>query len=101
LPPDDTQVGYRRDQYRRCANLLEAVAQLMEHFEAHKGLPKIATLTRRLETVQKGLQEVRVALAGDVRGRRLRRQMQAVAVSLAQCRRKRLSLGCPAHPTTH
>lgn len=30
------QVGYRRDQYKRCANLLEAVGQLMEHFEKYR-----------------------------------------------------------------
>ncbi|KAI8462913.1 MAG: subunit of GARP complex [Monoraphidium minutum] len=55
---DDLEhVGYRRDQYKRCANLLEAVGQLMEHFEKYRDLPKIATLTRRLEAVQGGLQE--------------------------------------------
>ena len=34
------QVGYRRDQYKRCANLLEAVAQLMEHFEKYRCAPR-------------------------------------------------------------
>lgn len=46
------QVGRRRDQYKRCANLLEAVSQLLEHFSHYQDMPKIQALTKRLETVQ-------------------------------------------------
>lgn len=48
------QIGHRRDQYKRCANLLEAVSQLLEHFSHYQDVPKIQTLTRRLSAVQVG-----------------------------------------------
>lgn len=48
------QVGYRRDQYKRCANLLEAVSQLLEYFNHYQDVPKIQSLTKRLATVQVG-----------------------------------------------
>jgi hypothetical protein len=48
------QVGYRRDQYKRCANLLEAVSQLLEYFAHYQDVPKIHSLTKRLTTVQVG-----------------------------------------------
>jgi hypothetical protein len=46
------QIGHRRDQYKRCANLLEAVSQLLEHFSHYQDVPKIQTLTMRLSAVQ-------------------------------------------------
>jgi len=46
------QVGHRRDQYKRCAHLLEAVSQLLEHFSHYQDVPKIQSLTKRLTAVQ-------------------------------------------------
>lgn len=46
------QVGYRRDQYKRCANLLEAVSQLLEYFNHYRDVPKIQSLNKRLAVVQ-------------------------------------------------
>lgn len=46
------QVGHRRDQYKRCAHLLEAVSQLLEHFSHYHDVPKIQSLNRRLASVQ-------------------------------------------------
>eukprot|EP00775_Hariotina_reticulata_P007996 gene7996-8194_t len=54
---DLEQVGYQRDQYKRCANLLEAVTQLLEYFSKYQDVPKIQNLQRRLTTVQHGLQQ--------------------------------------------
>lgn len=54
--PPSPQVGYKRDQYKRSANLLEAVSQLLEYFAAYGHVPKIQSLQRRLTTVQNGLQ---------------------------------------------
>ena len=48
----EAEVGHRRDQYKRCAHLLEAVSQLLEHFAHYQEVPKIQGLTRRLSTVQ-------------------------------------------------
>jgi hypothetical protein len=31
----------RRDQYRKCANLVEAVHQLMEYFQQYEAIPKV------------------------------------------------------------
>jgi hypothetical protein len=56
IPPPPPQVGYKRDQYKRSANLLEAVSQLLEYFAAYGHVPKIQSLQRRLTTVQNGLQ---------------------------------------------
>jgi hypothetical protein len=50
------QVGFKRDQYKKCANLLEAVGQLMEFFQAYEQVPKIKALTKRLVVVQQALQ---------------------------------------------
>ena len=50
------KVGYRRDQYKRSANLLEAVSQLLEYFSQYENLSKIQSLKRRLAVVQSGLQ---------------------------------------------
>eukprot|EP00878_Enallax_costatus_P033636 GHUV01037174.1.p1 GENE.GHUV01037174.1~~GHUV01037174.1.p1 ORF type:complete len:827 (+),score=323.16 GHUV01037174.1:597-3077(+) len=54
---DLEQVGYKRDQYKRCANLLEAVGQLLEYFNHYQDVPKIQNLTKRLTTVKAGLQD--------------------------------------------
>jgi hypothetical protein len=58
------QVGYRRDQYKRCANLLEAVSQLLEYFAHYQDVPKIQSLTKRLTTVQVGPAAGAAALVG-------------------------------------
>lgn len=50
-------VAYRRDQYKRCADLLEAVSQLMDYFQQYEQVPKIKSLTKRLGAVQSALQE--------------------------------------------
>lgn len=49
-------MGFKRDQYKKCANLLEAVGQLMEFFQAYEQVPKIKALTKRLAVVQQALQ---------------------------------------------
>ncbi|KXZ52139.1 vps53 [Gonium pectorale] len=46
----------RRDQYRKCANLVEAVHQLMEYFQQYEAIPKVRSLARRLATVESKLQ---------------------------------------------
>ncbi|GMH38305.1 hypothetical protein BSKO_06189 [Bryopsis sp. KO-2023] len=48
-----------RDNYRECAHLLEAVAQLSKYFEQYGHIPKVAELTGKLESI-------RVALKGSV-----------------------------------
>lgn len=47
-----SQVGHRRDQYKRCAHLLEAVSQLLEHFSHYQDVPKLQNLNKRLAVVQ-------------------------------------------------
>eukprot|EP00879_Flechtneria_rotunda_P008030 GHRR01008412.1.p1 GENE.GHRR01008412.1~~GHRR01008412.1.p1 ORF type:complete len:961 (+),score=374.37 GHRR01008412.1:225-3107(+) len=54
---DLEQVGRRRDEYKRCANLLEAVTQLLEYFSNYQDVPKIQSLTKRLDVVQAQLQD--------------------------------------------
>lgn len=39
--PDLEAVCDRRDQYRKCANLVEAVHQLMEYFQQYEAIPKV------------------------------------------------------------
>ncbi|GFR43120.1 hypothetical protein Agub_g4124 [Astrephomene gubernaculifera] len=46
----------RRDQYRKCANLMEAVHQLMEYFQQYEAIPKVRSLARRLAAVESRLQ---------------------------------------------
>ncbi|GLI62858.1 hypothetical protein VaNZ11_005587 [Volvox africanus] len=46
----------RRDQYRKCANLVEAVHQLMEYFQQYEAIPKVRSLSRRLAAVESRLQ---------------------------------------------
>lgn len=43
-------------QYREAANLLEAVKQLMTHFERYTAIPKIAEIKLRVDTIQSSLQ---------------------------------------------
>jgi hypothetical protein len=43
-------------QYREAANLLDAVKQLMAHFEKYSNIPKIAEIRDRVEGIQKDLQ---------------------------------------------
>jgi hypothetical protein len=59
------QVGYRRDQYKRCANLLEAVSQLLEYFAHYQDVPKIQSLTKRLATVQVRAEPIRAGRIGE------------------------------------
>lgn len=48
-----------RDNYRKCAHLLEAVGQLSQYFEQYGHIPKVAELTGKLESI-------RTALKGSV-----------------------------------
>jgi hypothetical protein len=44
-------------QYRECAQLLQAVIQLMAHFKTHRSIDQIATLGRNVSDVQRELLE--------------------------------------------
>ena len=44
-------------QYRECAQLLQAVIQLMEHFKTYRSIDQIATLSRNVSDVQRELLE--------------------------------------------
>jgi hypothetical protein len=44
-------------QYHEVANLLDAVKQLMSHFEQYTDIPKIANIKFRTDTLQKQLYE--------------------------------------------
>ena len=46
---------YKRESYRECAHLLEAVAQLTEYFEQYGHIPKVAELTGKLESIRTAL----------------------------------------------
>ena len=41
--------------YREVANLMEAVKQLMNHFEKYTNIPKVAEIKSRVVTIQKDL----------------------------------------------
>lgn len=42
-------------QYREVANLLDAVKQLMTHFEGYPSIPKIAEMKSRVDAIQHDL----------------------------------------------
>ncbi|PHH91493.1 hypothetical protein CDD83_222 [Cordyceps sp. RAO-2017] len=44
-------------QYRECAGLLQAVIQLMKHFNSYRSIEQIATLSREVSDLQRELQE--------------------------------------------
>lgn len=44
-------------QYRECASLLQAVLQLMRHFNSYRSIDQIATLSRNVAELQRELQE--------------------------------------------
>lgn len=44
-------------QYRECAQLLQAVLQLMAHFKSYRSIDQIATLSRNVADLQRELQE--------------------------------------------
>jgi vacuolar protein sorting-associated protein 53 len=44
-------------QYRECAQLLQAVIQLVAHFKTYRSIDQIATLSRNVSDVQRQLQE--------------------------------------------
>ena len=44
-------------QYRECAQLLQAVIQLMAHFKSYRSIDQIATLSRNVADVQRELLE--------------------------------------------
>src|SRR4051812_36788848 len=44
-------------QYRECAQLLEAVIQLMAHFKSYRSIGQIATLSRNVANLQSQLLE--------------------------------------------
>lgn len=47
----------RSRQYRECAQLLQAVIQLMAHFKSYRSIDQIATLSRDVADLQRELQE--------------------------------------------
>eukprot|EP00798_Chlamydomonas_sp_ICE-L_P006224 gene6224-2841_t len=47
----------RRDQFKKCANLLEAVHQLMEYFQQYDDIPKVKNMSRRVQLVELHLKE--------------------------------------------
>ncbi|KAL1954986.1 hypothetical protein VTO42DRAFT_393 [Malbranchea cinnamomea] len=47
----------RTRQYRDCAQLLQAVIQLMTHFRTYRSIDQIATLSRNVADIQQGLLE--------------------------------------------
>jgi hypothetical protein len=38
---DLEEAAGRRDQYKKCGNLLEAIQQLMEYFQQYETIPKV------------------------------------------------------------
>lgn len=44
-------------QYRECAQLLQAVIQLMTHFKSYRSIDQVATLSRDIADLQRELQE--------------------------------------------
>nr|ADI46829.1 VPS53Bf [Volvox carteri f. nagariensis] len=46
----------RRDQYRKCANLIEAAHKLMECFQQYEAIPKVRSIALRLAAVEARLQ---------------------------------------------
>lgn len=44
-----------KENYRECAHLLEAVAQLSANFEQYRHIPKVAELTGKLESIRSAL----------------------------------------------
>jgi len=44
-------------QYRECAQLLQAVIQLMAHFKSYRSIDQIATLSRNVADLQRALLE--------------------------------------------
>jgi vacuolar protein sorting-associated protein 53 len=63
-------------QYRECASLLQAVLQLMRHFNSYRSIEQIATLSRGVSDLQRELleqvcEDFEIAFAkGEVSGRR-------------------------------
>ncbi|GAW27027.1 putative subunit of vp52-54 complex [Rosellinia necatrix] len=63
-------------QYRECASLLQAVLQLMRHFNSYRSIDQIATLSRGVGEIQRELleqvcEDFEIAFAkGEVGGRR-------------------------------
>ncbi|GAX83739.1 hypothetical protein CEUSTIGMA_g11164.t1 [Chlamydomonas eustigma] len=53
---DLEEAAGRRDQYKKCANLLEAIQQLMEYFQQYETIPKVRSLSRRVAQLQAQLQ---------------------------------------------
>ncbi|KHN96758.1 GARP complex subunit Vps53 [Metarhizium album ARSEF 1941] len=47
----------RTRQYRECAGLLQAVIQLMKHFNSYRSIEQIATLSRQVSELQRELLE--------------------------------------------
>ncbi|KAI0450543.1 Vps53-like protein [Xylaria acuta] len=63
-------------QYRECASLLQAVLQLMRHFNSYRSIDQIATLSRGVGEIQRELleqvcEDFEIAFAkGEIGGRR-------------------------------
>ncbi|KAJ5086057.1 GARP complex subunit Vps53 [Penicillium argentinense] len=54
---DQLQALSRTRQYRDCAQLLQAVIQLMAHFKSYRSIDQIAILSRNVADIQRGLLE--------------------------------------------
>lgn len=54
---DQLRALSRTRQYRECAQLLQAVIQLMAHFKSYRSIDQIATLSRNVADVQRELLE--------------------------------------------
>lgn len=54
---EQLQVLSKTRQYRECAGLLQAVIQLMKHFNSYRSIEQIATLSRGVSELQRELQE--------------------------------------------
>ncbi|KAJ5157031.1 uncharacterized protein N7482_008131 [Penicillium canariense] len=54
---DQLQALSRTRQYRDCAQLLQAVIQLMAHFKSHRSIDQIAILSRNVAEIQRDLLE--------------------------------------------
>ncbi|ODA76089.1 hypothetical protein RJ55_08372 [Drechmeria coniospora] len=54
---EQLRVLARTRQYRECAGLLQAVIQLMKHFNSYRSIEQIATLSREVSELQRELLE--------------------------------------------
>ncbi|KAF7725297.1 Vacuolar protein sorting-associated protein 53 [Apophysomyces ossiformis] len=53
---DQLEIMSRNRQYKESAQLLQAVIQLMQHFQSYKSVPQVAGLAERISKLQKQLE---------------------------------------------